>query len=166
MTSGQRCTKPAELLDIYPTLLDLAGLPPNAALEGHSLVPQLRDAATDRPWPAITTHNHDNHGVRSEHWRYIRYADGSEELYDHRKDPNEWTNVAADPANAAIIAASQMDSRRESQARPGERPPHSALRKWQGELGRGGRARGSQDPRIRRLICFKTAPQVPSLSGR
>ena len=104
VTSGQRCTKPAELLDIYPTLLDLAGLPPNAALEGHSLVPQLRDAATDRPWPAITTHNHDNHGVRSEHWRYIRYADGSEELYDHRKDPNEWTNVAADPANAAIIA--------------------------------------------------------------
>ena len=37
-----------------------------------------------------------NHAVRSARWRYIRYADGSEELYDHRDDPNEWRNVVAD----------------------------------------------------------------------
>lgn len=104
VAKGQRCAKPAELLDIYPTLLELAGLPANARLEGHSLGPQLRDAGAERPWPAITTHNRDNHGIRSEHWRYIRHADGSEELYDHRSDPNEWRNVAADPANAAVIA--------------------------------------------------------------
>lgn len=101
---GQLCTRPAELLDIYPTLIELAGLPPRDELEGLSLAPQLRDAASPRERPAVTSHNQGNHGVRSEHWRYIRYADGSEELYDMRKDPNEWTNLAGDPAYAAVIA--------------------------------------------------------------
>ncbi len=104
VTGGQRCTRPAELLDLYPTLLDLTALPKNKALEGHSLVPQLRDAEAAREWPAITTHNGGNHGVRSEHWRYIHYADGSEELYDLRADPNEFHNVATDSSNAAVLA--------------------------------------------------------------
>jgi arylsulfatase A-like enzyme len=103
VASGAPCSKPAELLDIYPTLVELCGLPPKDGLEGHSLVPQLRDARAARPWPAITTHNHDNHGIRSEHWRYIQYADGSEELYDMRHDPHEWTNRAGDPKFADII---------------------------------------------------------------
>jgi choline-sulfatase len=102
--AGQHCTQPAELLDIYPTLIDLAGIPARDDLEGLSLVPQLKDAATKRDRPAITSHNQGNHGVRSEHWRYIHYADGSEELYDMRSDPNEWTNLAAKPEHAAIIA--------------------------------------------------------------
>jgi arylsulfatase A-like enzyme len=97
---GARCTRPVELLDLYPTLVDLCGLPPRAGLEGRSLRPLLTNAAAARPWPAITTHNHDNHSVRTEDWRYIRYADGSEELYDLRADPHEWTNVAARAALA------------------------------------------------------------------
>ncbi len=105
VTSGQRCTQPAELLDIYPTLVELAGLPTRDDLEGLSLKPQLDDAATARERPAVTSHNKGNHGVRSENWRYIRYADGSEELYDMRKDPNEWTNLAGDAQYADIIAA-------------------------------------------------------------
>lgn len=104
VTTGQRCKQPAELLDIYPTLVDLAGLPPRTDLDGLSLVPQLNDAATVRERPAITTHNQGNHGVRSVNWRYIRYADGSEELYDMVADPNEWTNLAALPEHAAVIA--------------------------------------------------------------
>jgi len=60
-------------------------------------VPQLKNAQAPREWPAITTHNQGNHGIRTEQWRYIRYADGSEELYDMARDPNEWTNLAADP---------------------------------------------------------------------
>ena len=96
VAAGGRCSQPVELLDIYPTLIDLCGLPAHNPLEGHSLMPQLRDAQAERPWPAITTHNHDNHGIRTEDWRYIRYADGSEELYDMRKDPNEWRNLADD----------------------------------------------------------------------
>jgi len=98
------CSKPAELLDIYPSLIDLCKLKQLEHLEGHSLMPQILDAQTPRDWPAITTHNHDNHGVRSEHWRYIQYADGSQELYDMRKDPNEWNNLAADPQYKTVIA--------------------------------------------------------------
>ncbi|MCI0541569.1 MAG: sulfatase, partial [Verrucomicrobiales bacterium] len=97
------CALPAELLDIYPTLIELCGLPPKDGLEGHSLVPQLKDTKTPRPWPALTTHNQGNHAVRSEHWRYIRYADGSEELYDRGADPNEWTNVVRNPNLAAVV---------------------------------------------------------------
>ncbi len=101
---GGRSTQPAELLDIYPTLVELCGLTPRTDLEGLSLVPQLKSAATPRARPAITTHNQGNHGVRSERWRYIRYADGTEELYDHATDPREWTNVALRPEHAAILA--------------------------------------------------------------
>ncbi len=100
----QRCTRPAELLDIYPTLVELAGLPPRDDLEGLSLVPQLQDASAPRDRPAITSHNQGNHGIRSENWRYIRYADGSQELYDMRADPHEWTNVSGQPQYASVIA--------------------------------------------------------------
>jgi arylsulfatase A-like enzyme len=104
VASGARCDQPAELLDIYPTLVELSGLPPRDDLEGHSLVPQLKDASAERPWPAITSHNQGNHGVRSRHWRYIRYADGSEELYDLRSDRREWRNVAHVATNQAVLA--------------------------------------------------------------
>lgn len=100
---GAKCTQPAELLDIYPTLVELCGLPEKGGLEGHSLVPQLKNAKHPRPWPAITSHNVGNHAVRSERWRYIRYADGSEELYDLRADPNEWTNLVADPRYSGVV---------------------------------------------------------------
>lgn len=104
VAAAARCQRPAELLDIYPTLVELCGLPPRLGLEGHSLVPQLHDASSQRPWPAITTHNQNNHAVRTERWRYIRYADGSQELYDEQADPHEWHNLAADGASAPIIA--------------------------------------------------------------
>ncbi len=101
---GQRCARPAELLDIYPTLIDLCGLPTRDDLEGISLLPQLEDATAIRERPAITSHNQGNHGIRSERWRYIRYADGSEELYDMQADPNEWNNLAGQAKYADVIA--------------------------------------------------------------
>nr|WP_166830841.1 sulfatase [Thalassoroseus pseudoceratinae] len=104
VTAGQRCTRPAELLDMYPTLLDLCGLPENETLEGHSLKPLLQDADATREWPAITTHNQGNHGIRSERWRYIHYADGTEELYDMQVDPNEWRNLADMAQYAEVLA--------------------------------------------------------------
>ncbi len=103
VTRGGRCSRPAELLDIYPSLAELCGLPARTDLEGHSLVPQLRDAGAARPWPAITSHNQGNHAVRSERWRYIHYADDSEELYDLSADPHEWHNIAAKPEHAAVL---------------------------------------------------------------
>lgn len=107
VSKASRTTQPAELLDLYPTLIDLCKLPARGDLEGLSLVPQLKDANAMRDRAAVTSHNQGNHGVRSEHWRYIRYADGSEELYDLRTDPNEWHNVAGIEANQKTIAEHQ-----------------------------------------------------------
>ena len=105
ITAGQRCSQPAELLDIYPTLNELAGLPIRDDLEGISLQPQLVSASAPRLRPAITSHNQGNHAVRSERWRFIQYADGTEELYDLEVDPNEWKNLADEPERAAVLAA-------------------------------------------------------------
>ena len=98
-----RCTHPAELLDIYPTLVELCGLPPRQGLEGHSLAPLVKDANAPWPWPAITTSNQNNHAVLSGHWRYIHYADGSEELYNRDEDPGERKNLAGDSKFAPVI---------------------------------------------------------------
>lgn len=94
---AMRTSKPVSLLDLYPTLVDLAGLPPREELQGQSLRPLLEDVEANWTRPALTTHGPGNHSLRSERYRYTRYADGSEELYDHDSDPNEWTNVASDP---------------------------------------------------------------------
>ncbi|MEM7010470.1 MAG: sulfatase [Verrucomicrobiota bacterium] len=102
VTGGAKCNRPAELLDVYPTLVELCGLPKKEDIEGLSLVPQLQDANAPREQPAITCHGPDNNGVRTEKWRYIRYADGSEELYDMEKDPNEWSNLAGNPEYNAV----------------------------------------------------------------
>lgn len=101
VAKNAKCNRPVELLDIFPTLIEMLGLEKRDDLEGHSLVPQLKDASAPREFPAITTHNQNNHGIRTEQWRYIRYADGSEELYDESTDPNEWKNLAGDPNYAA-----------------------------------------------------------------
>ncbi len=92
-----RVDRPVGLIDIYPTLLDLCGLAANPANEGRSLAPLLADKNAKWQRPALTTHGRNNHGLRTARWRYIRYADGSEELYDHEADPNEWRNLADNP---------------------------------------------------------------------
>lgn len=103
VTKGrQRCRHPVSLLDVYPTLIDLCGLRPKPALEGKSLVPLLRDPDARWERPALTTHGRDNHSLRTDRWRYIRYSDGSEELYDHENDPLEWKNLAGDPQHASV----------------------------------------------------------------
>lgn len=102
--AGRICPRPVSLLDLYPTLVDLCHLPAKPELHGESLVPLLRDPLTPRTRPAVMTYECGNHAVRSERWRYIRYNDGSEELYDHSTDPNEWTNLATRPELAAVKA--------------------------------------------------------------
>ena len=104
ISSNAVCDEAVELLDIFPTLNELCDLGTIADLEGHSLAPQLRNAQTERPWPAITTHNQGNHSVRSDDWRYIQHADGTEEFYDMRNDPLEWTNLAGQTRHGGLMA--------------------------------------------------------------
>lgn len=92
--AGGLSQRTVDLMHVYPTLCELAGLPAPGHLEGTSIVPLLRDPAAAWSLPAITTHGRGNHAVRTEDWRYIRYANGDEELYDERKDPYEFTNLA------------------------------------------------------------------------
>ncbi len=101
---GQRCERPVNLLDLYPTLIDLCGLSPGEGLAGTSLVPLLADPRAPRERPAITSLGAGNHAVRSERWRYIRYSDGGEELYDHEGDSWEWTNLAPLPEYGEVRA--------------------------------------------------------------
>ena len=84
---------PVGLIDIYPTLCDLADLEPQEDLEGVSLEDILNHKALNRP-PVLSVHGPGNYSLRHEHWHYIRYADGSEELYDLRSDPEEHDNLA------------------------------------------------------------------------
>lgn len=100
---GQTCEQPVQLLDLYPTLLELCGLPPNSQNEGTSLVPLLYNSRYFWPYPAITTYGKGNHGIRWGNYRYIRYEDGSEELYDLASDPNEWKNQALNPYFKKIL---------------------------------------------------------------
>ena len=92
--SGKLCPAPVDFMGIYPTLSDLCGLPIPQHVQGVSLRPLLEDPGA--PWDrmALTTHGRGEHGVRSDRWRYIRYHDGTEELYDHADDPMEWQNLA------------------------------------------------------------------------
>ncbi|MEM8947154.1 MAG: sulfatase [Planctomycetota bacterium] len=92
---GAICDRTIGLIDIYPTLADLCALEPPTQLEGQSFKHLLTDPQAAWSRPALTSTTAGNHTVRSDRWRYIRYVDGTEELYDHENDPNEWDNLAA-----------------------------------------------------------------------
>jgi arylsulfatase A-like enzyme len=100
--AGGVCRQPASALDLYPTLVDLCGLPMPEGLDGISLRPWLQDPLHPRTRAALVTHGRDNYALCTERWRYIRYSDGREELYDHESDPHEWHNVAHLPEHAAL----------------------------------------------------------------
>lgn len=105
---GESRQQTVGLIDIYPTLLDLAGLPANPVNQGRSLRPILSDADILWDYPVITQLRRGGtdkvkfrgQAIQSGPWRYSLYGDGSEELYNHENDPKEWTNLAADPESA------------------------------------------------------------------
>jgi arylsulfatase A-like enzyme len=93
---GKACAEPVSLVDLYPTLIELCGLPAKEGLSGISLAPWLAnpDLKTDRA--VLTTLDPGNHALTTRDWRYLRYANGDEELYDIANDPHEWHNLARD----------------------------------------------------------------------
>lgn len=102
---GTTSNRPVDFMTIYPTLADLAGLPLPAHVEGGSIRKLLADPSATWDRSALTTHGFGNHAVRTEQWRYIRYRDGGEELYDETNDPFEWTNLASDAKYQQVKAA-------------------------------------------------------------
>ena len=100
---GAASHRPVSLIDLYPTLAELAGAPARGGLDGQSLVPLLENPQAEWPRPVLTTYGYRNHSVRTERWRYIEYHDGGRELYDHDADPNEWTNLASLPEYASVV---------------------------------------------------------------
>ena len=105
---GLTCNRPVSLLDVYPTLNELCGLPERDDLDGESLVPLLKNPAAKRERPAITTWGRDNHSVRTLRWRYIHHANGSEELYDHQADPDEFTNLVSSQPEKSVPIVDQL----------------------------------------------------------
>jgi arylsulfatase A-like enzyme len=93
------------LVDLYPTLCELAGLKLPEHLDGESLVPLLKKPETERERPAVTMMGGGkgaSYAARDRRYRYIRYAGGEEELYDHEWDPKEWVNRAGDAELAEV----------------------------------------------------------------
>ncbi len=94
----------AELLDIYPTLTDLVGIPVPETVQGESLVPILKDLDSSVKSGAISIVG-GNKGIalREENLAYMYYRDGSEELYDMKKDPLQFVNLVGDPKYATKL---------------------------------------------------------------
>lgn len=95
----------AELVDLYPTLAELAGLPLKTPVDGVSLVPMLHDPSAVVKDSAFTQVRH-GYSVRTSRWRYTEWEEGRQgaQLYDMDKDPGETTNLAQDTAHAALVA--------------------------------------------------------------
>lgn len=104
-SAGVTCDRSVGLIDLYPTVLDLCGLPANQANDGLSLKGLLSDPAAKFREATITSYGPGNHAVQSDRYRFYRYENGAMELYDHQRDPNEWTNLASDSDQKSVIDA-------------------------------------------------------------
>jgi iduronate 2-sulfatase len=107
-TTGQASSRPVELVDLYPTLAELAGLTPPKHLEGFSLCPLIDNPKAQWDHAAFTQVQRGadpGHTVRTERWRYTEWAFGAkgQELYDHDSDPQELHNLAGDVKCADVV---------------------------------------------------------------
>ncbi|MGJ8693550.1 MAG: sulfatase [Thalassotalea sp.] len=102
-SSGKQVSsRPVSLLDLYPTLVKMCGLPENPDNQGKDITPLLNKPDALWEHAAVTTFGPNNHSIKTDRYRYISYEDGSEELYDHENDPNEWHNLAAESRYQSI----------------------------------------------------------------
>lgn len=104
-TAGKNCAAPVSLMDIFPTLNEICGLDQKVPQElaGHSLARLLTHPDASWPHVALTSNNIGNAAVSDARYRYIRYSDGSDELYDHEADPREYHNLAEQPNLKPVV---------------------------------------------------------------
>ena len=103
-TKENECKATVNLIDIYPTLVDYCGLEaPSHKLDGKSIVPLLKNPKSEWNRPSLTSYGIEYSSVRDSRYRYLRYPDGSEELYDHDNDPHEFNNIVKNPELKEII---------------------------------------------------------------
>ena len=100
--AGQVCDTPVDLMSIYPTILELLGLPARTGIAGASVVPLLNDCSSHWIEPALSTNGPNNHAIRRDNWSYIRHANGDEELYDRDADRWEWRNIAGEEQTSQL----------------------------------------------------------------
>jgi len=137
-TRPGKSNKPVNLLSLFPTLLELCGLPPRDTNDGPSLVPLLANPAADWPHVSVTyLARPGSFGLSAEDWRYIHYANGDEELYDITKDPYEWTNLAGAPEHRSKLEELRRLAPKKFAARP--RPKDSSLPRLRWQALAGGR---------------------------
>jgi iduronate 2-sulfatase len=108
----------AELVDFYPTCLDLLGLSLPKEIVGKSLVPILKNPNTQVRETALSLHNerhvkNKGHAIRSANWTYMNYGKKGEILYDMVKDPDQYTNLIDNPDYAENVrkAREQLSQR-------------------------------------------------------
>lgn len=104
---------PVELMDLYPTISDLLGLEAPQGVQGKSLVPVLQNSAARVREAALSIHN--GFSLRGDRWSYIRYNDGTEELYDMNSDRQQFTNLVLSKGHRSVLAENRaaLDTRLE-----------------------------------------------------
>ncbi|WP_179950044.1 sulfatase [Lutibacter citreus] len=103
VNSFKKCSAPVQLIDIYPTLIELCKLPPSKTLEGNSLVSLIKNPKLNWKHKSLSFYGEGNIAIRDQQFRLTKYEDGSLELYDMKNDPNEWNNLAKDKKYKKIV---------------------------------------------------------------
>jgi arylsulfatase A-like enzyme len=103
-TEGVRQSNCVSLKDLAPTILAACGVASDYPMDGSNLLPLLKDPALAWDKPVLTTLDGIHHAVRTNRWRYIRYATGERELYDEVADPDEFFNLSGLASFNSVMA--------------------------------------------------------------
>lgn len=109
MKQSSVCNRVVNLIDLYPTLIELCGFQKRDVLDGRSFAPLLKNPDKKWPFPSVTTQGPGSFTVNDENYRYTRYNDGTEELYDLKNDPMEWTNLIRKNDKKALKAKGELE---------------------------------------------------------
>ena len=109
MKSSSVCNRVVNLIDFYPTLIELCALPKRDVIDGRSFAPLLKNPDKKWPYPSITTQGPGSFTVNDEIWRYTIYNDGTQELYNLKNDPMEWENLIRLNDKKALVAKARLE---------------------------------------------------------